>query len=503
MNEANARSTSDDRSKWEWPAEEIKRVGYQVIDLIAEHLTSLPQKPVFQPFPGDLASRYLDGSPLAEEGQSPDEVLADFSAEIEPYPFGNGHPRFHGWVNSPPALMGILAESLAAAMNPSCAGGNHAAIYVERRVIAWFKRILGFPDESMGLLVSGGSAAALTALAVARHVKSGFDVRVKGVQAAPTRLRFYKSSEGHGCNQKAIELLGIGSENLVEIEHDRSHRMLPAALDARIRSDLAAGYRPVAVIASAGTVNTGAIDPLGEIADVCQQHSVWMHVDGAYGAPAILSEKYRPELAALSRADSLAMDPHKWLCVPVEAGLVLVRDAEAMRATFSLVPPYLRTDGSLTGVGGLPWFSEFGFQQTRGFRALKVWMALKHHGLAGYRRAIDSDIARAEYLAGLIRQDSDLELFEPQSLSIVCFRYVPAGFRQTTEVTDKLNKLLLERIQLGGEAFLSGTVMDGFFWLRACLVNPLTSKEDVDALIRILKADGQECLREIDRSKTC
>jgi len=265
MTEANDRESSVDRTKWEWPAGEIKRIGYRVIDLIAEHLTSLPRRPVFQPFPQDLAARYLDGSALPESGQSTDEILAAFSSEIEPFPFGNGHPRFYGWVNSPPAVISILAEALAAAMNPSCAGGNHAAIYVERQVIGWFKQMLGFPKQSMGLLVSGGSTAALIALAVARHVKSGFDIRAKGVQGSPSRLVFYKTGEGHGCNQKAVELLGIGSDFLRIVPHDQAQRMVPAALEALVRSDLAAGHRPVAVIASAGTVNTGAIDPLDEL----------------------------------------------------------------------------------------------------------------------------------------------------------------------------------------------------------------------------------------------
>jgi glutamate/tyrosine decarboxylase-like PLP-dependent enzyme len=482
---------SEDRGKWEWTAQEIKRIGYRVVDVIAEHLTALPAEPVFRPFPQGLAARYLDGSPPPESGQSADEILETFASEIEPFPFGNGHPRFYRWVNSPPAIMGVLAEALAAAMNPSCAGGNHAAIYVERQVIGWFKRMLGFPKESMGLFVSGGSMAALTGLAVARHVKSGFDVRAQGVQSATPRLVCYKSSEGHGCNQKAIELLGIGNDNLRIIERDRFQRMIPNALEEAIRNDLAAGHRPIAVIASAGAVNTGTIDPLSEIADVCERHKVWLHVDGAYGAPAILSEKYRQELAALSRADSVALDPHKWLYVPVEAGLVLVRDAEAMRSAFSLVPPYLRTDGSITGVGGLPWFSEYGFQQTRGFRALKVWMALKHHGAAGYRRAIERDIALAEHLAGLIRKDTDLELFEPQSLSIVCFRYRPPDVRPAA--LDALNRQLLERIQLGGEAFLSSTVMNDVFWLRACIVNPRASVGDIEALVAIVKTAGREC----------
>ena len=205
-------------------------------------------------------------------------------------------------------------------------------------------------------------------------------------------------------------------------------RMIPKALDAAISRDKDSGRVPVTVIASAGTVNSGAIDPLDEIADVCERHGVWLHVDGAYGAPAILTSEYSHELSPLARADSIALDPHKWLYIPVEAGLVLVRDASALRQTFSLVPPYLQTEGKPEGVGGLPWFSEYGFQQTRAFRALKVWMAIRFHGLTGYREAIEKDLTLARHLASLMRSDRDFELFEPQSLSIVCFRFSPQSW---------------------------------------------------------------------------
>ena len=441
-----------------------------------------------------VAAEYLD-STVPEEGCGADAVLDRFAREVEPYPFGNGHPRFHGWVNSPPAVMGIFAEALAAAMNPSCAGGNHAAVYVERQVTDWFKQLLGFPRSGMGLLVSGGSMAALTALAVARHARCGWDVRTGGLQGGGPRPRLvvYQTSEGHGCHQKAVELLGLGSDCLRIVERDAARRMRPAALAEAIRDDLAAGRRPLAVVASAGAVNTGAVDPLDEIADVCARHGVWLHVDGAYGAPAILAARYAEPLAGLRHADSLALDPHKWLYVPVEAGLVLVRDAAAMRAAFSLVPPYLRTP---EGMGGLPWFSEYGFQQTRSFRALKVWMSLLYHGRAGYRAAIERDIRLAGNLAAALRAAGDFEVCEPQSLSIVCFRHLRAAPAAPApgdpEALDALNRRILESIQLGGAAFLTSTVLDGRFWLRACLVNPRTRAADLRSLVELVRATGRE-----------
>jgi glutamate/tyrosine decarboxylase-like PLP-dependent enzyme len=273
--------------------------------------------------------------------------------------------------------MGIFADALAAAMNPSVAGGNHAAVHLERQVVRWFAEIVGLPSTAMGLLVSGGSMANLTALAAARHARAGFDVRLRGLQSGDARLAVYMSEEGHGCIRKSVELLGLGSESLRVIPVNERQEMRVAALAEAIDRDLAAGITPMAVAASAGTVNTGAIDDLEAIAGVCRDRQVWLHVDGAYGAAAVLSTRYRNRLRALALADSLALDPHKWLYVPVEAGLVLARDGRHLRSAFSLVPPYLRTDGDPHGVGGPPWFSEFGFQQSRGFRALKVWMTLK------------------------------------------------------------------------------------------------------------------------------
>jgi len=474
------------RSRWQWSPEEIQRVGYKVVDLIAKHLTGLPQEPVFRPFPSQLASKYLNSSP-PESGREAEEILDTFAGEIELYPFGNGHPRFYGWVNSPPVVLGVFAEALAAAMNPSCAGGNHAAIYVEREVINWFRQILGFPPNSMGVLVSGGSMAALTALAAARHVHCGYDVRSKGVQGSDVRLTFYRTAEGHGCHQKAIEILGIGNDNLRTVAHDASLRMLPEALETAIRQDRERGSRPVAVIASAGTVNTGAIDPLREIAEVCARNQVWLHVDAAYGGPAILTREYAQELSAISVADSIALDPHKWLYVPVEAGLVLVRNSANLRKAFSLVPAYLQTDGKTEGVGGLPWFSEYGFQQTRGFRALKVWMSLEYHGLCGYRAAIEHDISLARGLINSLKSDARFEVFEPQSLSIVCFRYAPAELRRQGEnKVDDCNRAVLEKLQLGGKVFLSSTVIGDKFWLRACIVNPRASEEDIDLVPKVV-----------------
>jgi glutamate/tyrosine decarboxylase-like PLP-dependent enzyme len=487
-----------------WSAAEIRDVGYRTVDRIAEYLSALPSGPVFRPVPEALIARFL-GTPMPESGTAPDALLEQIATEIMPYPFGNGHPRFSGWVRSPPAVMGIFADTLAAALNPSVAGGNHAAVYVEHAVVGWFAQLLGFPTTAAGHFVTGGSAAALTALGVARHVaaaRAGIDVRAAGLQQAGTTFTAYQTAEGHACHRKALELLGLGAPDIRLIDTDAALRMLPAALDAALARDIRAGCTPIAVIASAGTVNVGAIDPLDAIADICAAHGVWLHIDGAYGAPAILSARYAAALGPLARADSVGVDPHKWLYVPIEAGLVLVKDAAAARAAYSLVPPYLRTEGDAHGVGGPPWFSEFGLQQTRGFRALKVWASLTHLGVEGYRAAIEHDLALADTLAALVQAAPDLELWEPRGLSIVCFRYVGGGGGDRSldaTALDALNRALCAELQRGGEVFPTSTVLRGRTYLRSCLMHPGATPSDVERLVHAARTAGGRLARARQR----
>jgi aromatic-L-amino-acid/L-tryptophan decarboxylase len=458
-------------ARWQWPPQELERVGKRVAGIVARYLTELPETPAFPLFPAEAAADLL-ATPPPERGASVDEILDEFERAIAPYHFGQGHPRFWGWVNPPPTPMAIFCEALAAAMNPSVAGGNHAAHWLERQVVGWFRELVALPAEAMGLLVSGGSAATLTGLAVARHVATGGAVRRDGLQGGGRPLALYASTEAHSAIRKAAELLGIGERWIRAIPVDDRYRMRVDELEAAIERDLARDIRPLAVAASAGTVNTGAIDPLADVADVCSRHGVWLHVDGAYGAPAILTERHRAELAPLARADSLALDPHKWLYVPIDAGLVLVRDDAAMRSAFSLVPDYI-PQGDESRLAGPPWLSEYGLEQTRRFRALKVWAALKHHGLAGYRESIERDLRLADRLAELVEATPELELVS-HGLSIVCFRH--AG-------SNELNRRLHEQLALSGRAFVSSTVLGGRFVLRACILNPRTRPNDLEELV--------------------
>jgi aromatic-L-amino-acid decarboxylase len=482
----------DRRPPLEIDPEEFRRLGYRAVDLVTDYLAGIRGRSVFRPMTVDERRALLE-QPMPEDGLAPDAALRRFQESVLPHSMGNGHPRFFGWVNAPPAPVAVLGELLAAAMNPSCAGGDHAAIYLERCAVRWLAELLEYPIEGgMGLIVSGGSMASLTCLAAARHhavAALGGDVRSAGLPGQ-AGLVLYMSEEGHSCLRKSAELLGLGAAAVRTVPVDAAWRLDVGALREAIAADRAAGRRPFCVSASAGTVNTGAIDPLDAIAGVCAEERLWFHVDGAYGGPGVLDPSAASRYAGMARADSLAIDPHKWLSVPVECGCALVRDGRLLRETFSLVPPYLQTEEG-KGFGGLPWYSEYGFQQTRGFRALKIWMALRYHGLSGYRSSIERDIRLAELLASALRSSGEFEVFEPQSLSIVCFRYTPPKLQKDAEAVDRLNKALLEKVQLGGQAFLSSTVLDGRFWLRACIINPRTREEDLEELVQSLVSSGR------------
>ncbi|MDQ3876258.1 MAG: aminotransferase class V-fold PLP-dependent enzyme [Actinomycetota bacterium] len=464
---------------WSWDESQLAAAAERAARLAVDHLVGVGDGPVFAPVPTALAERWGTAEWPAE-GVAFSVLLDELASDVLRFPFGNGHPRFHGWVNSPPDRAAVLVDLLATAVDPSCAGGNHAALHVERQVVRWLLETVGLPATGGGLLVSGASMATVVALAAARHAGAGFDVRSEGLAGQPP-LTVYTSKQAHSCVTRAVELLGLGSRNLRVLEPDADYRLDPTSLDDELRQAAERNERPVAVVASAGTVSTGAIDPLDDIAAVCTAHDVWLHVDGAYGAPAILSRRYRAELIGLARADSIALDPHKWLYVPVDAGVLLVREAERLRAAFSLVPPYLRLEHDPAGVSDAPWLSEYGPEQTRPWRALRVWTALRSTGRDGYRRLIEHDLALADHFVNRVRTDASLELVSA-SLSIVCFRYRGAS--------DDVQSEIARRIQLSGESFLTTTELRNGVVLRACFINPLTTEADVDALAGLVVEVG-------------
>jgi aromatic-L-amino-acid decarboxylase len=475
----------------------FRESAHRAMDLALDHLEGLTDQPVFQPMTLEEREAILS-QPLPHAGCAPNAILSMAQAQILSHPMGNGHPRFFGFVNSPPQPMGVLGDLLAAAMNPSCAGGDHAAIYLERCVVRWLMELVGFSTrESMGILLSGGSMATLTCLAAARHwaaATDGWNVRNEGLQTGRPQFVMYMSSEGHTCARKAAELLGIGGAGVHVIPANDRFEMDVPALRQAIVADRREGKRPFSVVASAGTVATGAIDPLDELADLCEDEGLWLHVDGAYGAIAAVDPECRPRFSALGRAHSLGIDAHKWLSVPVECGCALVRDGAILRNTFSLVPPYLRTEEG-KGFGGLPWFSEYGFQQTRGFRALKLWMTLLHQGRKGIGETVSRHRALARHMASIVETCVDLELLAPVELSIVCFRYAPSQLSGNEDELNRLNKRVMEMVQAGGDAFLSSAVLGGRFALRACVLHYATTPEDVAALISAVRRTGESILR--------
>jgi aromatic-L-amino-acid/L-tryptophan decarboxylase len=467
--------------------DELRSLGHRMVDDLLTYLQTIRERPVWRPIPADVRSFFKGPVPRKPEGA--EQAYADFREQVLPHPMGNIHPRFWGWVMGTGTPMGALAEMLAAGMNPNMGGGDHVANLVEAQVLDWCKEMLGFPPGASGLLVSGGSMANLVGLTVARNARAGFDVRRQGVRGASGPLTVYASVETHSSVQKGVELLGLGSEAFRLVPVNAQFEIEVGALERMLREDRAAGCRPICVVGNAGTVGTGAIDDLRALAEVCARERVWFHVDGAFGSLAALVPEYRSRLAGMERADSIAFDLHKWMYVPFEAGCTLVRDAEAHRRAFSLRPDYL-THAERGLAAGELWFSEYGIQLTRGFRALKVWMSLKEHGLDRYARLVRQNIGQARYLAQLVREAPDLELLAPVPLNIVCFRYVAPG--RDEAALDALNQELLIRLHEQGIAVPSNLTLGGRFALRVAITNHRSRREDFDLLIREARRIGAE-----------
>jgi glutamate/tyrosine decarboxylase-like PLP-dependent enzyme len=465
--------------------DELRSLGHRMVDDLLTYLQTVRERPVWRPIPADVRSFFKGPVPRKPEGA--EQAYADFREQVLPHPMGNIHPRFWGWVMGTGTPLGALAEMLAAGMNPNMGGADHVANLVEAQVLDWCKEMLGFPPAASGLLVSGGSMANLVGLTVARNARAGFDVRRQGVRGGSGPLTVYASVETHSSVQKGVELLGLGSDALRLVPVNARFEIELDALERMLREDRAAGCRPICVVGNAGTVGTGAIDDLRALAELCAREQVWFHVDGAFGSLAALVPEYRSRLAGMERADSIAFDLHKWMYVPFEAGCTLVRDAEAHRRAFSLRPDYL-THAERGLAAGTLWFSDYGIQLTRGFRALKVWMSLKEHGLDRYARLVEQNIAQARYLAQLVREAPDLELLAPVPLNIVCFRYVAPG--RGDAALDALNQELLIQLHEQGIAVPSNLTLGGRFALRVAITNHRSRREDFDLLVREARRIG-------------
>ncbi len=475
------------------PPEEVRRLGYLAADAVAGHRALLLSHPVFGKVGAGAA---LFDEPLPEEGLSAEEVLAFVREHVLPRPMGNSHPRFFGFINATADPLGTIGDYLASAMNPNCWGGDHSPIHVEHRVMAWLAEIVGFPAGSEGILASGGSMANFIALAAARRAVVPGNVREEGVAAAGRpRPIVYASDQVHSCVDRAVDLLGIGLQSLRKIETDDRFRIRLDLLRRAVEDDRRAGGHPAIVVGNAGTVNTGAIDPLDELADFCAKESLWFHVDGAYGAMATVSERLRPLFSGLARADSLAADPHKWLYVPYEAGATLVREKGRLPDAFRRFPEYLASDPE-SPFPGPAWFAERGPELSRSFKALKVWMGLKRHGRRGYARAVEHDVALARFLEGEVDRRPEFERQAETVLSIVNFRYRPPGRELAAEVLDQVNRRIVNRLVGSGSFFLAPTVLKGRASLRVCIVNFRTSEDDLRFLLDEAARTGRELVEE-------
>ena len=477
----------------DWDA--FRALAHRMVDDSLEHLRTLSERPPWKPVPAETRSAISD-EPLPRAAQGELRAYADFVAHVLPYTNGNRHPRFWGWIQGNGTPLAMMADMLAAGMNAHLAGLDQSPKLVELKVIEWLAELLGFPRHASGVMLSGGTMANLVGLAVARHARAGFDVRTTGLHGAP-RLTVYTSCEVHSWADKAVELFGMGRESLRRVQVDAALRVDVAALGRMVAADREAGLRPICVIGTAGTVNSGAIDDLHAIADLCAREGLWFHVDGAFGALAALSPALRPLVAGISRADSVALDLHKWGYLPYEIACVLVKDRAAHEGAFALTPSYLSDEGRGVIAGGLP-FADRGPELTRNFKALKAWLSLKAHGVEGLARVIEQNVAQAREFAARVAGLPDVVLAAPVSLNIVCFRFAPAALAE--EAQDSLNREVLLRVQESGLAIISSSRIASRYVMRVACSNHRSRWEDFEALLAGLERIVREVRRHAELS---
>jgi glutamate/tyrosine decarboxylase-like PLP-dependent enzyme len=458
-------------------ADEIRDWGNSVTEFMIKYLGDLRDRRVYRHTSSREIRDRLDAA-LPAKGIDFDSLLKVFCETIVPFSRQNAHPRMFGYVQSPGTALAAFADLLVSTLNANLTVWRSAPapVELERLTIDWIRQILGFDAEAGGLFVSGGSMANLAAIAAARQAKDH----------PSDRLRIYASSETHFSIAKAAALLGIGRENVRIVAVDERFKIRVDDLVAKITADLEAGYVPFCVVANAGTVNTGAVDPLAEIREIADRFQLWMHVDGSYGAFAVLAESARKLLAGIEQADSTALDPHKWLYLPVDVGCVIYRAPEIARAAFAHEAEYTRIIGEEADEAFAFW--DYGPELSRRFRALKVWMLLKGVGLDSLGEAIESNLACARYLESMVRASDDFEMVAPVELSIFCLRHVPMQLRnKSPQAIDAFNERLLIALQRDGSSYLSNATLAGRFALRGCVLNYRTTLRDMDILLDDLR----------------
>ena len=470
--------------------DDVRAQGHRMLDDMIDYIATIRERPVWQPIPDAVRAQFRERLPRKSTDLA--DVYRDFTDFVVPYATGNVHPGFMGWVHGGGSAVGMLAEMLAAGLNANLGGRDHMPIEVERQIVAWTRQMFGFPESASGIFVTGTSMANLMAVLVARTCALGKSARQHGIGDQGALLTAYTSKAAHGCISKAMEIAGLGSDALRCVAVDRAHRMDVAALRARIARDRAAGLDPFLVVASAGTVDIGAIDDLEAIAALCREEQLWFHVDGAFGALAVLSPDLAPRLAGIEGADSIALDFHKWGQVPYDAGFLLVREGERHRDAFAAPAAYLRRETRGLAAGS-HWPCDYGPDLSRGFRALKTWFTLKTFGTDRLGAVIARCCALASHLESRILAEPRLELLAPVGLNIVCFRY-------RSEDADRVNGEIVVSLQESGIAAPSTTILDGKLAIRAAIVNHRTDVCDIERLMsavlefgarRSMAADGE------------
>lgn len=475
----------------EWKA--MKELSIQMVSDMFDYMEQIPDMPVWAPTPKRVKSHFDEPIPTAPT--SVEDVYKEFQQYVQPHAKGNLHPRFWSWVQGTGTPLAMMAEMLAAGLNPDVCTGDHAAMYVEEQVIEWLKTLMGFPESASGILVTGTSMANLTGLLVARDGHTDQKVRELGLHNYQSQLVLYASSETHICITKAADIMGLGQNAVRIIPATKDYKMDIELLAKTIQEDRMKGYQPFCVVANVGTVNTGAIDPLEEISMICKQEELWMHVDGAFGAFALLVPEFQQELQAMSKADSLAFDLHKWMSLPFGTGCLLVRDKRLHRQAFALQPNYLQVHERGVAAGPEPIFN-YGIEMTRGFRALKIWMMLKEQGIKKIGKVIRQNIAQTYYLQHLIETEPLLEMMAPVTMNIACFRYNP-GHGIEEERLNKLNKEIVMALQEEGTASTSHVILSGRYGLRIANVNHRSRKEDFEILVKAVVRIGNIAKHQI------
>ncbi|MFB6451544.1 pyridoxal phosphate-dependent decarboxylase family protein [Bradyrhizobium tunisiense] len=464
----------------DWSA--FRALAHRMLDETIDGIANVRSRPVWQPIPDGVRAAFKADVP--REASDLAEVYREFAEHIAPYATGNVHPGFMGWVHGGGTAVGMLAEMLAAGLNANLGGRDHMPIEVERQIVDWMRRLFAFPESASGIFVTGTSMANLMAVLVARTAALGTLARQYGIGNDGALLTAYTSQAAHGCVSRAMDIAGLGTDALRKVGVDADHRIDVAALRAQITVDREVGFKPFLVVASAGTVDIGAIDDLKAIAELCREEGIWFHVDGAFGALAILSPELAPQLGGIELADSIALDFHKWGQVPYDAGFLLVRDGEQHRQAFAQPAAYLRREARGLAAGAV-WPCDLGPDLSRGFRALKTWFTLKTFGTDRLGATIARSCALAKYLETRVLAEPRLELLAPVNLNIVCFRY---------RADDAANREIVADIQESGIAAPSSTTMDGKFAIRAAIVNHRTEEADIDTLVAaVLDFGSRRC----------